>query len=226
MQAQYRADRLRNDGGHGGGPHAPAEHAHAQQIQRDVQAGGNDKIVQRMPGIAHGVEDAVEDVVQDIGQHPGKIEAQIGHGLRHHALRRAQPAQDGGAHRHAENRQRRAGDQTQGDVGVDGAGDLAIVAGTEIPGHHHARAQRGAGKEIHQQQDQRAGGRYAGQRGLAQKLAHDQGVRRVVQLLEQQAEHQRHGKIDNGPAVITRGHVFCPGGLWHFSLSASKIQCQ
>ena len=32
------------------------------------------------------------------------------------------------------------------------------------------------------------------------------------------------GKISSIVPCVT--HVFCPGGLWHFSLSASKIQCQ
>ena len=80
---------------------------------------------------------------------------------------------------------------------MDGLAHLHRLPGAEVARDHHARAQEDAGEETHKEEDQRARGADGGQGPVSQKVAHDEGVRRVVELLEEIPEKERDGKTDD-----------------------------
>ena len=79
------------------------------------------------------------------------------------------------------------------------------IAGTVVPRHQHPCAQADAVDEPGQQEDQTARRPDGRQRLAAQKVAHDEGVHRIVQLLEQVAEKNRHGEQQHPPHHAAAG---------------------
>ena len=109
-----------------------------------------------------------------------------------HILRRAHHHQHGSARPNAEHGQRRAAGQRQRHRRVHRAGHVVRPARAEKLRNNDRRAGRQADEKADQQIDQRA--RRAAdrrQRLFADKLADDNGVRRVIELLEKRAQHNR-----------------------------------
>lgn len=80
-----------------------------------------------------------------------------------------------------------------------------VVLRAEITRDDYARTHRNAVDQTDHQENQVAGGADRGQRLTAQKVADDQRIRRVVQLLKQVAQKQREREGDqrlrNRPSV-------------------------
>ena len=74
-----------------------------------------------------------------------------------------------------------------------------VQMNTVKPGDKYPGTQRQTVDEASEQHDEAAGGTDSGQGLLADELAHDQGVHRVVQLLEQVAEENGQGKGEHFP---------------------------
>ena len=72
--------------------------------------------------------------------------------------------------------------------------DFVCLPGTQILGNHHAGTHGGALTECNQQVNQRGTGANGGQRIAAHPVSHNNGVHRVVHLLEQIAQNQRNGE--------------------------------
>ena len=170
--------------------HIEADDQH--DVQHDVRHGRADQEEQRPSGIADGAQDARADVVNQRRNHAQKIDVDVGHRVPQHILRRAHHHQHGSARPNAEHGQRRAAGQRQRHRRVHRAGHVVRPARTEKLRNNDRRAGRQADEKADQQIDQRA--RRAAdrrQRLLADKLADDNGVRRVIELLEKCAQHNR-----------------------------------
>ena len=78
-----------------------------------------------------------------------------------------------------------------------------------MPGHQHTGAQADPVDKAGEQKDQTAGRPHRGQGFAAQEVAHDEGVHRVVQLLEQIAEKDGHRKHQHAPghAPLNQGDL-------------------
>ena len=68
------------------------------------------------------------------------------------------------------------------------------IPGAVMAGHRYAGADAQAHEHVHQQVDQRAGGRNRGQRLMAGIVAHHDHVRRVIQKLQDPRQDQRPRK--------------------------------
>lgn len=66
-------------------------------------------------------------------------------------------------------------------------------------------------EETDEKEDERARGADCRQRIGAQELPHDDGVRRVVQLLEHLAEENGHGELDDEQVGAALRHVLNGG---------------
>lgn len=64
------------------------EHADKQQVERDVDDGGNDQIIQRMTAVADSLQDSHADVVQHKGHCAEEVCAEIGDRQRKHRFGR------------------------------------------------------------------------------------------------------------------------------------------
>ena len=88
-----------------------------------------------------------------------------------------------------------------------GAGYLFFIFRTEISGDDHAAAHGGSHKEADHQEDQVARRGDCRQRVCAEIPPDDEGVRSVVELLEDFAQKDGHGEAQHQGIGIPRGHV-------------------
>ena len=212
QQAQHHADRLGDDGGDGCRPHAPAEHAHKQQVKGDVGEGRDDQVVQGAAAVAQGVHDAGEGVVHNHRADPGKVAAEVADSVIHHLGVGLHPPQQRGGEAHAHGGEEDAAEQAQQHRGVDGAGHPVIVPRAEIAGDGHTRAGGRTGEEADHQEHQRARGADGGQGVIPQESADDQRVGGVIELLKELAEKNRDGKHADETPGNAVGHVLGSGG--------------
>lgn len=218
--AQHGAEYLRDDGGQRRRPYAPAEHRHEQQVEGHVGQGGDDQEVQRALAVAQRVHNAGKGIVHHTRTHTGKVAPEVADGVGQHLRVGVHPPQQGGGEQHTDDGEDQTADQSQQHGSVDGAGHLVVVPRAEIAGNGHAHAAGGAGEEADQQEDQRAGGADGGQRVVTQKVADDQGVGGVVQLLEQLAEKDGDSEPGDEPPGHAVGHILC-GGSGHVRYTPS-----
>ncbi len=229
-QAEHKADRLGDDRCHRGGPDAPVERADEQEIKRDVRQRRDDKVVQGTAAVAERVERAGAHIVEHRCQHAEKVIAEIFHCLRHDLRVCVHPDEERRREQHAHKRQPCAGDDAEGEVCVDSARDVFVVARTEIFGDGNAGAHRRADKQAREQHDERAGRADGGEGVRAEKLADDEHVGRAVELLKNLADEDGQREAQNERDGTALGHVAhglhgpCGGrlrhGLPHFLLSA------
>ena len=182
-EAERAARALRDDGRHGGGPHAPAEHADEENIERDVDERGNDEVVQRAAAVAKGVQNARAHIVEHRCQHAEEVVAKVFDRLRHDLRVGIHPDEERRCEEYADDRQQRAGDDAESEVRMDGARDIFVVARAEVLGDGDARAHGRTDEETREQHDERAGRADGGEGVRAEVLSHDESVGRAVKLL-------------------------------------------
>ena len=149
-----------------------------------------------MAAVADRLQDAHADIVEHKGQRTGEICAEIADGVGQNGFRRIHQPQHHGGERHADDRQQRARDEAERQQRVDGLLHAVVVLRAEITRDDHACAHRNAVDQTDHQENQVAGGADRGQRLTAQKVADDQRIRCVVQLLKQVAQKQREREGD------------------------------
>ena len=183
-QAQQGTDKLGNDGGQRRRAHAPVEDTHKQQVQHHIDDRGNDEVYERMTAITHGLQDAHKNVVHDKGQGPQKINSEIDDRIFEHIGRRAHPGQYFRSEDQSEYSQQQTRGQSKGNVGVDGLFEIFLIPGAKIPGDDHPGAHGYAVEKSHKEQDETARGADRGQCVAAEKISHNEGICRIVKLLE------------------------------------------
>ena len=124
-------------------------------------------------------------------------------------------------------RQHNAQDGCNGQRGVHGNLGILPILGPQVLGHHDAGTHGHALAEADEQEDGRAAGANGCQSVAAQEIAHDDGIGRIVQLLEQVAQNQRHSKQQQVFKDAALGHQPClfarrSGSLWHDVLLTLK----
>ena len=196
-QAEGGAEELGQDGGKGRPVHPHPEDPDEEEVQADIGDGGDDEVVEGMAAVAQRLHDAHAGVVKGEAKAAGKVDADVGDALGHDLRRGAHPAQDDGGQGGADEGQGRAGEQGEEDGVVDGLAHLLRLPGAEVAGDHHARAHEDAGEEAHEKEDQGPRGGDGGQGPVAQQVPHDEGVRRVVELLEEVPQEEGHRKADD-----------------------------
>ena len=193
-KGQNGADRLGGNRGKGGRTHAHAQPADQNQVENDIDDGRGDQIPHRAFAVTDRLQDACTYIVHDHGDRAEEVHPEVGDRVGQHAVRCAHPAQDLRRQYYAHHGERHTGGNAQCHCGVDGAAHPVPVLSAEIPRHHHAGAQRDAVDKARQQKDQAAGRADGGQGLAAQKVADDQGVGGVIQLLKQVADKNRQRK--------------------------------
>lgn len=166
------------------------------QVQDHVDAAGQKHEEKRDPGIAEPPENTADPIVGGHKDHAASADAKISHGLIHRV----------GGHMHPPGHGRREQQKGSG----QGGGHRQKKA--DLSGHHLGTVLRGAGAHgladehghAHGQSGDDGGDghhhlaphghRRGGGRGG--KAAHHRQIHRPVEPLQQQREHQRHGKAD------------------------------
>ena len=201
-------DHRRNGGSH----HAPMERGHEQQIQRNVQHRGDQQEVQRGRAVAHRPQYGREDVVAVLEYQPEGVDAEVLHrevevALRHADQMGKRRPRHGKPQRREHHAQRHQEQYARRGVFTH----LRHVPRAVVLGDDHAVAggeAHGDGEEEEGEAARRADGR---ERRLPGEIADDDGVRGVVELLEQGT--QQHGERE--PDDVLPGRACRHGNLIH-----------
>ena len=185
---QHGADHLAGHRGNGRAGHPQRNDRHQHNIQHNVDDGSHDQKVQRPFGIAHRAQDVGAHVVNHLRNHAQKVNLQILGRHTHDFIRRLHQAQHRAADEQADHRQRRAARNGKGQCRVHLAVHFIVVPRAKALGNNHPRAAAQAHKKPHQQLHKRAGCPHSRQRLGTHKVADDQGIHRIVQLLEHGAQ--------------------------------------
>ena len=165
-----------------------------------------------MAAVAYGLQNAHAGVVKHEGQRTREVHAEIADGIGEYRLRRAHQAEQRRGEQHAQNGHDKTCRNREGEHGMNGTLQLLEIARAEVTRHDHACAHGDAGDKANHQMDQVAGGADGGEGFAAQKVADDQGVCGVVQLLKQVAQKQGDGKLNQKRSDRPLGHQRCAGG--------------
>ena len=227
-QRQHAGHQLADIGGKGRALHAHLQHRDEHQVQNDVRARRAGQIDERALGVACRIQDARRHVVHHAEQHAAEVDLHISHSVLQHLRRGVHPHQQAAGDQNAADGQHQAQDARNGKRGVHRDLRVLPVLRAQILRHHNARAHGHALAEPDQQKDGRPAGAHRGQRVAAQKVAHNDGVGGVVQLLKQVAQDQRHREQqDVFPDAALRHHPRFSarrfGGLWHDILLFSSF---
>ena len=178
---------------------ASPTHHHEEQVQHDVGQTGGDQKIEGALGVAHGPQDAGAHVVEEGGDASGEVDPQVDGGVGQHIGRRAHQPQGGPGGGDPQHGDAHAGGQGQGDGRVDGAAEALRVPGAVPLGDDHRGPRGEPHEEVHQKVDEhRRGATHGGQSLLAHEVAHDDGVHRVVELLEEGAQQDGEEKGQEG----------------------------
>ena len=209
-QHQHRRRRLGDDGGPGNACNAHAEADHEHQVQHRVQPRRHHQKVEGTPGVAHCPENAGAHVVDEQPRNAGKIDGQIGRGLRQHLRRGVHQGQHGRDQGQTQGRERPAQHQRQHHGRVDGVPDSVRLMGPVILTDDHACAAGQAHEKANEHIDDGPHSAHGGERLVGHEVAHHPGVHHVVQLLKHVAGQQRQGELHQVAGDAALGHVHVP----------------
>ena len=180
QKAQQGADTLGYGGGNSGRAYAQAKSCNKEHIQTNVDKGREYQIIQGVLAVAYGMENTHENVVHDRKDGAAEVVTEIGNGLGEDLGRRSHPPQNDGGQRNAHGGQKRAGHQTKGDCGVNGAAHGVVLPCAKGPGDDYAGTHGNAVKEADHHEDQASGGADCRQSIIAYVIAYAPGVEGVV----------------------------------------------
>ena len=187
--------------------HAHVELCHKDQVQNDVQEGGDDQVLQGAHGVAQAPEDAGEDVVEPAARDAQEDDLHIADAHVVGLLRGAQHSEHGGGHRCPKDHHEEGGDEGEHHAGAHGVAELLLLLRAEVLGHHDARPGGDAHEEDNQQVQRGPAPAHGGQGVVPHVLADDDGVGGVVELLGNVADEQGHGKGHDLLPGFAHGHV-------------------
>ena len=187
-QRQHRAGDLADHRGQSRPRYAPVEPGDEDHVQHDVDEGRHNEEVERTFGITRRPQDVGAHVIKDLGDHAQEVDAQIERRIPQDLRRGAHQPQNRLGGQQPQHGEQRADDHAEHQGGVHLPVHSVQVPGAVTLGHHHAGTAAKAHKQPHQQVDKGPGGAHRRQGIGAHKIADDQRVGGVVQLLEQRTE--------------------------------------
>ena len=205
--AQARRHRLRN---HRRQRHAVRRHAqirHKHNIQHDIEQAGHNQIDQRRDRIAQTAQNTGADIVirraHDAHGDDGQIINRHIVYIRRGIQQGHQWLDDDRAHRHDD----QARDERERETSAYAFFQIILLMRAEILRDKDARASRDTHKQKQQEIENRAAGTDSRQSAVADILADDDRVCRIVHLLGQIADEQRHGEGNQVGERLADGHV-------------------
>ena len=193
-EAENGADTLGEGGSQGGRTHTQLQTCNEQQIQRNVDKGGENQIVQRMLAVTDGMENTHKDIVHDGEDGAAEIIAEIDDGLGKYIFGSTHPLKNRRSKGDSQNRKQNTGGKTEGDIGVDGDVHILVILGAEELGDDDTGTHGNAIEETHKHVDQTAGRADCRQSGVTDEFTYRPGVESMIELLENISNKNGEGK--------------------------------
>ncbi len=207
VEDQRSRNDLGDDGRIGDAVHFHVEHKNKDQVEHGIEERGDDEKNQRAPGIADGPENAAAHVIEEDADDTAEIDGQVQSRVFHDVIRRLHEAQHGLNDEEAQNGGNDAENQCNSDRGMDGFSQSLMVVGAIALGNHDGSAGGKPGTETDHGIDDTAGGTHGSLCLFRNKIADNQRIDRVVQLLKKQPDDHRNGKFNQMPPDTAFGHV-------------------
>ena len=193
--AQDGRHALGHQRGNGSAGHTPAQHEDAEEVEHDVEHGGEEQEPERCLAVAQRTDDAGQEVVEEGAGDADEGNQQVVVGIGEDILGRADQVQDPVAEQGSNHRQRQGHERRQLEADRHITAHGYVVARTELLGHGDAEASATAVAETQNQENHRRAGTHRRQRIDAQKLSDDGSVDHRIGLLQQVAHQQGQCKI-------------------------------
>ena len=206
-------DVLRKDRRGGCPGNAPAEDQHEEQVQPDVQQGGNAEEPERRDGIARRAQQTGKEIIERRGDQAREDDDEIFAHLAVQLRRNLQKAEDGVKKRIDRGVQHERHGDDQAERMGHRAAEPRLVLLPQRNGKQRARAHREAEEDRRQKRHQRIGRADGGKRVFAEGLSDDQRIGDVIELLQQIARDHRQGKAQQPFCDAALGQVLIHGAL-------------
>ena len=207
-------DELGQDGGIGHTGNAPMESQDKEQVQEDVQDAGEDQEVQGPFRISHRPEDAAAHVVEEKAGDAGKVDSEVQRRLVEYIGRGLHETE----HEIGAGQEKYGKQQTKGKGGphggLYGAVEQFVVFGSEIFADDHRSSDGEPIEEKYGHVGDHGGGTDGGQGLGPYEIPYDDGIHRIVQHLENIADHEGQGKFQDQAGNAARRHIFRLG-MYH-----------
>ena len=171
------------------------QEAAEQHIQQRVQRRREKQHKKRRPGIARRAQGRGIIVVQEAEDQPAEDDGKIVHGLRDRLRLRALPEQDLPGKTEPQHRQEKGNAAAAEQRRCVDAPEPPVVFGTAELADQDAGADTGAEKQGIEDIHHRRRNADAGKGQVAEEPADHDGVDNIIELLEDVAEDNRHGKL-------------------------------
>ena len=174
------------------------KYQHRHQIQNHITHRGQQQHIEGSPAITQGPQHCRGNVVDELEEQPQGVNAEVGHRIPKQVILHPQhpvqqpscpnKGQDGKGHAHSHQHQH-GGGHTPAHL-RHGSGPVEL-------GNHNGGTSGHAHGNRDKQQGQRGTGAHSRQGCLSHKIAHNDAIYRIVELLQQVARHQRQSKEKN-----------------------------
>lgn len=209
--------QLGDHGRNGHAQHPEPGKADQQDIKNDIQTAGGNQGIEGTAGVTDGPQHPGFHVVDGGKQDAGDVNLQIAVGISEDILRTADDTEQLPAENNPERCHGQADDQGKQQRGVNGIAQFIVVFGPERTGKQHGSAGGHAGEEADEQVGNGRAGVDGSQGRLADKVADDQRVHTVVQILKKIADKNRGGKLHDLQDNISFSEIHCAVSA-HFPL--------
>ena len=166
------------------------ETQHEEQVENDVHEAGEYQEHERQHGVSHRSQNSAAHVVDEEPGDAGEIDSQVKRRVVKNVLRRRHQMKHGLHIRHADDGVQHTEAEGQRHGGLDRRVKLIFLLRAEPLPDHNAGAYGETVEEKHQHIDDHGGGAYRRQCLRTDKIAHHNGVHRVVHHLEDVAEQE------------------------------------
>ena len=207
--AEPRRKSLRDDRSDAGSGHAPLQHQDAEEVEYDVEHRREEQEPEGRPAVTQSPDDAGQQVVEEGARNANEGNQQVGIGPGEDVVGSPHDPQDIAAQqaRNQSNGHRHHRREFQADEDQTPHGH--IVSGAELLGYGDAESAAATVAEAQDQEDDRSAGSDRGQGIDSQEAAHDHGIDQRVGLLQQVAQQQRQGEVQNQRQRTPRREFLC-----------------
>ena len=199
--------QLCDDGGNSGTENAHVEDADVQKVHADIQEAGNNQEIQRCSGVSECTEHGRRVVIYTNKRNAKTADTHIERSSGKDICRCFHEFQDGRRSDKCQNaHDKRCTEHKIGGV-CDGAFYLICISGAKVLGGNDARTGTDTVADGKEQKGNRAGRAYGSECRRTDEFSDDDGIGKVVRLLEQIADQHRDGKQDEQAGRIAGCHV-------------------
>ena len=179
-QTQQAGDGLRDHGRPCRALHAHAEHGDGQQVERNVQQGGENEKIDRGPGVSERADDAGDEIIKDDGGDAEENDEDVVVGIPENIVRRVHPAQHGCAQQRRGHGEHHGERSREPDAVCHKAAQLRFVALAEFLRHGDDETVADADAEAEHQKIDGARRADARKRVHAEKTADDERIYHII----------------------------------------------